>query len=367
MLGKIVELIKSKILLIVIVIVVLVVFIWIMSLISNNLKGGNSYEKVMSTMENAARKYYSDRPNELPKVSGKNVVVKDKELVSLNYMKNINDILKDDNASCKGEVSVTNINDNYKYRAKLDCGDKYKTVDFVSKIKDISTVESGNGLYNLNGALVFRGEYVDNYVTIGKKLYRILKVVDDKVYLIFDSKLDSVSWDDRYNIEKDSKAGINDYSISRIKEKLEALYNSDELFTAEDKLMISTQTLNIGKRKIDDIDVDGSIEKSNTIDNQYLGLPTVNDYINASVDSNCKKATDISCTNYNYLANCEYGYWMLTADANTTYKVYRFSTGSGVNLTGASSNAYIRPVFALTSDILYVSGDGTIDNPYVIK
>ena len=32
-----------------------------------------------------------------------------------------------------------------------------------------------------------------------------------------------------------------------------------------------------------------------------------------------------------------------------------------------SSSGYIRPVLYLVDDALYVSGDGTIENPYIIK
>ena len=134
-----------------------------------------------------------------------------------------------------------------------------------------------------------------------------------------------------------------------------------------DKKLLTSHNLSIGKRKINETTNDGSVEKSNVLKNQYVGLLPLYDYINASIDKNCKSATTDSCINYNYLNKFGYNWWTLTADNSTSHKVYRVSSDGTIGLIRASSNSYIRPVIYLASDAIYASGDGTLENPYKIK
>ena len=60
-----------------------------------------------------------------------------------------------------------------------------------------------------------------------------------------------------------------------------------------------------------------------------------------------------------------YDWWSMTADSNTSYKVFKI--GSKVSSSDASSVAYLRPVLHLSGDAIYVSGDGSKENPYIIK
>ena len=89
--------------------------------------------------------------------------------------------------------------------------------------------------------------------------------------------------------------------------------------------------------------------------------------MNASLDGNCKVASNQTCANYNFLSNYERNYWTLTGDKNTTYKVFKVFSDEGLSLATASSNAYIRPVVAISDDAIYVSGNGSSKNPYCFK
>ena len=64
---------------------------------------------------------------------------------------------------------------------------------------------------------------------------------------------------------------------------------------------LTTYTLCIGKRNDLDTSKDGSIECSSPLENQYIGLLPLYDYMNASLDSICLNANSKECQNYNYL------------------------------------------------------------------
>ena len=88
--------------------------------------------------------------------------------------------------------------------------------------------------------------------------------------------------------------------------------------------------------------------------------------MNASLDTNCTTGTSPSCVNYNYLSKYIYRWWTITATTLNTYNVYQISYGQPI-LISCSSSAYVRPVVHLAKDTVYVSGEGTVENPYIVK
>ena len=103
---------------------------------------------------------------------------------------------------------------------------------------------------------------------------------------------------------------------------------------------------------------------SNILDNQMVSIINLSDYMNASLDELCSTANTKNCQNYNFLND---NIWTITASDEDTVNAYYISKYEGVK----SSNAYIRrkikPVIALKNDVIYVSGNGTEENPYKIK
>lgn len=336
------------------------------ALLYNKLFYKVSYEEAENIMKKASIEYLKNKPEKLPKNINDSITITEKTLVNAEYMKKINDLVKDENNNCEGQVTVTNINGNYRYNPILDCGNKYQTTKFIDYInKNVSTTETGNGLYNLNNELVYRGDNVNNYIKLSNKTYRIVKFKDEYTVLILTEKLENYSWDDRYNIEKNSNLGINDYPVSRIKDYLTTLYKNNTLINENDKLLVASHNLQIGKRTTNDTDKTGSLENSTILENQYISLLPAYDYLNASLDSNCKTTTSASCTNYNYLSNYKLNWWLATANQKTTYQVYKVN--NHIVLSNASNTGYIRPVIYLTPDTIYVSGKGTQQNPYIVR
>ncbi len=357
---------KKKLLMIGGFLLLIVIILFGGAFLYNKLFYKRSYAEIEEIMVDAAKNHFSKHEKELPQNYNDVVSLSDTDLVTLEEMKSISEYLKDESTTCTGNVTVTNINGEYRYTPSLDCGNQYKTVKFIDYIKKtVPVVTEGNGLYNINEELVYRGDDVNNYIKFSGKNYRIVKFSMDSPVIIYTEKLESVVWDDRYNIEKNSNMGINDYDVSRIREYLEKLYKGDTFITPEKKLLVIAHNLNIGKRAGKDTDKTGGLEKSAILEKQFIGLLPLSDYLNASLDQNCTTSVSPSCINYNYLAKYKYNWWTMTATNLNTFRVYRIS--GNATLTSASSNGYVRPVLHLTKEALYVSGDGTKGNPYILK
>ena len=341
------------------------------ALIYNKFFYKKTYNEIESIMINAATNYYEENKSKLPSNSGDSININADTLINKEYMKSFNDYLKDKEASCTGSINVTKVNKQYRYTPLLECDKDYKTETLVEVIKKKNKlVTSGDGLYELNNELVFRGEEPKNNIEFVGYSWKIVKITDDRLLLILNEPINEDeprAWDDRYNNQKDDDCGINDYPVSRIYEFLKSLYNGKQLFNNEDKLLITNYDLYIGKRKDEDRDKSGSLEKSRILENQYIGLLPAYDFMNASLDTNCNRTDSFSCKNYNYLTNYLKNWWLLTGDASNTYKIYKNSNHNNIFTVSANTEAYVRPVITLVSDAIYISGNGTTNKPYKFK
>lgn len=374
MLKKLDKKLKILILAIVGIVVLLVLIAIIIYFISNRKMNFTDLETKMIT---SAESYYADNSNRLPQIVGNSVEVSLDTLVSDGYMKKVSDYVKDESVSCTGRVTVTKTKDNLNYSAYLNCGDHYKTVFLYEKIKK-DLVTNGDGLYEMsltsvddNGTAsvkpfyVYRGDYVNNFISIDDKVWRVVKLDDNNNIMIIYNGTDLESiWDDRFNSERNADTGINNYELSRIKKNIENIYNSDT-FSENFKNKLISHNACIGKRSSKANVNDGSIECSKILNDQYFSLIATYDFINASLDSTCKKLDDIQCSNYNYLSAYDRTWAFMTGDADTTYKIYKFS--SAVAKGNAKNSTRLRLVAYLNKNVTLVSGSGTETDPYIVK
>lgn len=339
------------------------------ALIYNKFFYKKSYSEVENIMKEASIKYFEKYEEKLPKNINNSITVSVDTLVKYDMMDTIVSYTKDKSVTCDGEVTVTNINGDYRYATTLDCGEAYQTKTLIDYINDnVDIVTDGNGLYEINNSLVYRGDSVDNYLKLSGKVYRIVKIVDGHPVIILTDTSESVQWDNRYNINNDSDSGINDYEVSRMREYLNKLYKSNaegSLLNSNSRMLVTSYDLGIGRRKNKDTDKSGSLENAKVLTNQYIGLLPVSDFLNASLDENCNNTIAESCKNYNYLNRYKYTWWTITANSTNTYKVYVIND---IASTAQPSNyAYVRPVLHLAKDTIYVSGTGTKANPFIVK
>ena len=360
-----------KMMLIAIIVVVGGIFL-LMFVSSLGGSGTKTYEEIETIMSNAAESYFSDHPESLPSKDGGSQTVDVSVLVAEGKMKDLSSYTS---TACSGTVKVQKVGTNYVYTPKLNCGESYSTEELYKVVKsNNSIVSSGYGLYNKDGNYVFRGEVVDNYVQLDSALWRIVKITSsNNIVLIMDEPLNTlVAWDDRYNQEANYNAGINNYSSSRIKEKLDELYSSTNeetttiLLSDDDKSKLVSFNLCTGKRATTESGAEQAVECKEVLRDQKIGLLTAADYMNASIDANCTTPTSLTCQNYNYLIN-DYNWWLATAVTGTSSNTYMVAANSGIESKQAMMYARIRPVIYLSSETMYLSGSGTEEDPYFVK
>ena len=355
--------------------IILILILFLLSIIN---KKKYTYESVEKEMVSAAKNYFKDNPEQLPQEDGGIVEIDSSNLVASGKMDDFSSYLKDGN-TCAGSVQVEKKNSDYNYTPYLNCGDNYVTIELYKKVTDTSNiVTSGYGLYKNEDNYIFRGEDLDNYVELEKALWRIVKINNNNeiILVLNETAGDNTAWDDRYNPNSEYNSGINSYKASRIKDTLVDIYNNrneakDEydkthILTENDLDKLVTFNLCVGKRKKDDEGYNIAGECSDLATNQVIGLLTASDYMQASIDPNCKTVTSPSCGNYNYL-NINKNWWLATANADSTFEVYYIKNSGMIATANAANYHSVRPVVRLSSSVLYKEGNGTLDDPYKIK
>ncbi len=359
---------------IVVVMVLLLIILFFVSL-NKNRNATYSYTELENILEKAGKSYFKDNPSYLPEDEGDIIEVESTTLVEAGKMKDLSEYPTKDGVACTGSVKVELDDDDYIYSPVLNCGENYATVLLTTKVLDNNeTVTTGDGLYYVGGEYVFRGENVNNYVMLDKSLWRIVKITaNDEVVLISqDGAGYATAWDDRYNEEKGYDTGINNYSVSRIKDYLDTIYkNPDEdnkelILSKKDKTRLVAFNVCIGKRTATSEDKKNTAECKETLKNQKMGLLTLSEYLYASVDPNCKSSETKSCGNYNYLVISS-NWWLATANSENTYSVYRARSSGSAADDPASDYALTRPVVHLNSNVFYKSGKGTLEKPYKVR
>lgn len=349
--------------------IVLFLIVFVIKLVRGGSSSQSSFAKVENAMVTSAQKYYKKNKDELP-TEGQEAEVTVEQLVSSEYMKDLEKYVGK-KTKCTGSVVVLNNSDNYAYVPSLDCGEDYNTQFLSDSILENNDVtEQGAGLYlDEEDNYIFKGEYVNNYLKIGEMNFRILRINSDgtiRIMLADPLKNHKNSrWDDRYNVEKGSNSGINDYSVSRIREELQIIYDDEEIFPSNLKAYIVPQTLCIGPRNAESNDFTDEQECSETLENEYIGLIQANEYLLASIDDNCESLVSNSCSNYNYLANFNRAFWTITPSDEDTYHNYRISKyPSAANTTSVSNILF---TIHLSSKTTLTSGTGTVEDPFIVK
>lgn len=347
------------------VLLVLIIIISIFGLIFSN--RNLSYDKLEGKLIKATKEYYEHHKEELPgnteiKKISVDTLVESEKIKSLdNYVS--------EGVICKAEVSVYNNDGNYSYIPFLDCGEAYVTLSLKDKIIGNGTVSSGDGLYLYGNKYIYRGEYVNNYVEFAGKLWRIINIdaSDNTIRLVQNELYEKdIVFDDRYNPGSEKYTGFNIFEKSRLLESLEEIYSNKEEFSDSEKSLIISKQLCIGTRVKEDTSKDGSTECSVLTQDKYpLGLVQVNEFLMASIDNNCSNYNDYNCTNYNYFSKINGGYWTITPSNVDDYS--QFYIGNVAGIADTSDKLPVKLAIYVNGNIKYTKGDGTEENPYVIK
>lgn len=344
--------------------VILFLFLFMMSSCSSKYEPS----KLELLIVDKAKNYYSVHKEELPSKGGV-TTISIADLVNKGIIKSLDKLL-DKNTNCSGTLTIENNNDYYMYSPSLSCtmlNDTYISGNLREILLE-NVVTSGNGLYVVGDSHYFRGDKVNNYLVFDGILWRITKINNDNsIRLIEAGRRDPVVWDDRYNAITLATTGINNFYDnnlnSRIKDELETIYSSEDVISNDIKGYIKETSLCIGKRDTETSINDGSIECATKLDNQYLGLLQLNEYMIASLDSSCLNTKSVACRNYNYLAEFPNSYWTLTANSENTNQVYKINT---TVLPTSASNSGMAKLVINISENTNVTGTGTEEDPYIV-
>lgn len=325
----------------------------------------NEYEKKMIS---AAEKYFVSQKS-LPTQEGEENSVSLDTLIKNDYINSPDKFFK--GKSCTGNVIVKNngasVKENdggfYFYIPYLECSD-YKTIYIIDKLKE-NLVTEKSGLYQVNDELIFKGDKVKNYLLFFDKSYRIVSIDQNGIMkLVRDSsEKNKVIWDGKYNVDIQRSYGINDYSDSYIIDELNNIY----LKTSDNqKKHMVAQSICYGNRYLNNSNIDKVNECSKKLDNQFVSLLNTYDFAMASYDKNCLTIGGGACRNYNYLYNTLVTTWLVNGDADNSYKVFYYSQGSVISSKAANQKKFNLVIY-LNSKELYTKGDGSKENPYIVK
>lgn len=360
-----------------------VIVIILLVLISSCSNSGGSYESIEQKMVSAAKNYYASHEKSLPKEENGTVKVTINTLIEAELLKEVKDP-KNKDQDCSGYVEVTKVGKEYSYTPFLVCKGNYEPKYLTDIVKSSKQDEYGNGVYEMGGEYVYRGDDVKNYVSFNNQLWRIVKIDsegDIKLVSAFHSE-NRYSFDDSYNSENKKNSGnTTDYLHTNIRKTLNDYYKNN--FNKDEKARIVSKNLCVGKYAVgenltseelsNDLLDEFNIEKecSAVKENEKIGLLNATDYKNASLDSSCIKLDDNECSNHNYLhtnygdEGSEIDTWLLNSSSNNTYQAIYLS--DGVDVSDASISKYVNYVIYINGNTIALRGNGTIKNAYFIK
>lgn len=335
----------------------LILFLVMIKGCSSGKSSFSSYEnKMISSAEN-----YFTKKNMLPLNEGGTSTVSLSDLVSNGDISSPEKKLKD--SSCTGSVSVRNNGGYYFYTPYLECKD-YKTVYIIDKLKE-GIVTEKSGLYETSDGYVYKGKKVNNYVSFFDKKYRIISIDNDGIMKLFkvDSEKDRVVWDSKYNTEVKRSYGKNDYADSYLFEVLSGTYQK---VSDKQKKHLVARNICYGNRTLKNGSIDKSEECEQILDNQFVSTLNTYDFAMASYDADCVSIYSGACINYNYLYDTVSTTWLINGVKDNSYQVYYYSQGNLLSTRAISKNKYNLVIY-LSGYELFTKGDGSKDNPYIIK
>ena len=358
---------KGVIGLVIFLIVILLIFVV-------NLVVGSkvSNEQLENIMTRAAKNYVTNNKSEFEKEIFGESTIKVSKLVDSGYMKSIKKY-KGKDTNCTGSVTVFNNNGNFSYSPKLVCGSTYKSENLTSVITGKEKITTkGNGLYydEITNNYIYRGEYVNNFLTFAGQTWRILRIDNDgNIRLLQVEGTKYITWDNRYNNIYKKNSGINYFEgteNSRVKDSILDYYNDETNFSSVSKSVIVPKEYCVGSRDESSTDKTGSSECLTKSELMGAGLPYVSELLLISLDVNCVSTSSVACSNYNYLTQINSQFWTATPSAADSYQVF-YSGGGNIFPTPARQTKTMNIVITINGNVNYSKGNGTLEDPYIVN
>lgn len=224
----------------------------------------------------------------------------------------------------------------------------------------------------------YQGNNPNNYIMFNDELWRIVSVTDKKitssnsyetvVKIVKAESLTQVIWDNEGNIYSESLLNselntdylykLNNYDNNGIKEEYRG-YIENVSWSAGGGF----ENFNTG---------DWLMQEITSTANSNIGLISISDYGYASPESTCprdkKVITDYNvsgCYDENWLYNGK-DYFTITDLKDFNDYVWRISSNGNIGTSSKNSYLDVFPSLHLKSDTESYSGDGSIENPYIL-
>lgn len=200
--------------------------------------------------------------------------------------------------------------------------------------------EESDNFKEINSIEYFINDSNNNYLMYSNLLWRIIKINEDNsLTVISDNSVTSLAYGENLDYEN---SYINKWLNSNEEEYsgiLESNLNKKDTYLQKTITCIDT---------VNELD---NKECENTINDNYISLLSTSDFVNIG-----NKESYVINNEYFYLnnSNGDNEVWYIDNEGKIT-------TSKGTDIIG------IKPVITIKSNIDYVSGDGTIDDPYKIE
>ena len=300
-------------------------------------------------------------------------------------------------------IEISNIDEDH-VNCTLNYSDGTAKTNLASYIMGLAGTTQGTGqVVNENGYR-YEGKNPNNYIWFNNEYWRIIGVFDSASHGQSDKNLVKIIRENEIASVVADKSNKNNWSTASLNSLLNgAYYNAtDGTSSGYCYTYLATATMNCNYTKkgiqADYRDMivkatwylgghtDGngtaanfySYERGTTVysgnpasASAYIGLLYPSDYAYSVLASSCARTTNIAlygsltCAGASWLYGKGYQWSIMPASGNAT-SYYRFDSQSTIT-QALSQNAYgVRPVLYLDSTVYKISGDGSINSPYII-
>lgn len=212
----------------------------------------------------------------------------------------------------------------------LENNEKEKIITLGDKIK-----ENSKNLKEINGDYYFQNSEENNYIKYSNLIFRIVKInKDNSVTIISDNSITSLAKGEKDYISKWLNKDNDKYSGI-----LEKNLNNKA------KYLTYTKTCN------DNVKNTKKISCENQINDQYITVPSINDYVNTGGQKG-------------FINNEEYFYLINENDNNKTWYI---DDKGKVNTSDNTDILGIKPEITIKNTITLKSGTGSKEDPYIFE
>lgn len=305
-------------------------------------------------------------------------------------------------------IEISSLN-NWNSSCDIIYKDKNEKVYLKDKIKGMVSTTQGEGTVVNEKGYRYEGKNPNNYIWFNEELWRIVGVFDNSSHGKSGELLVKIVRNSSIGLYIFDKSNSNDWTKSNLKKVLNELYynsidGSDNENCYINKTVISTcnfqvkgikessrnmieevtwylggQSVKTNSETFYNIERGSDSVSGNISVTAKIGLLYASDYGFASLENSCLRTTILGsygngCSGENWISRGENEHLLSISTKNSEQlfslsgsgALYGSTSGSTATDAIASTGRNVRPVLYLKSNVLFLDGDGSENNPYII-